>query len=138
MTDIFSKKKRSEIMSKIRSKNLKQELFIRKLVYSMGYRYRLHEKNLPGKPDLAFPGLKKAIFVNGCFWHGHNHCQKSDLPLQNHAFWEKKITSNVKRDRIICKNLKNSGWDCLTIWQCDIKDTNKEKLGKKIRNFLEK
>ncbi|MCK4447907.1 MAG: DNA mismatch endonuclease Vsr [Candidatus Marinimicrobia bacterium] len=135
MTDIFSPKKRSQIMKKIGPKNSKQELFIRKLIFSFGYRYRLHRKDLPGKPDLVFPKYKKVIFINGCFWHHHN-CKRGKLPETNREFWKKKILGNVKRDKENYKELKEFGWKILVVWQCEIKTKNTEYLQQKIKSFL--
>ncbi|GBE17192.1 very short patch repair protein [bacterium BMS3Abin15] len=136
MPDIFSKKKRSEIMSKIGPKNSEPEIFIRKLVHGMGYRFRLHRKELPGKPDLVFPKYKKVIFVNGCFWHGHKGCKRAKLPETNKSFWEKKIKKNVKNDEKNTKALKSLGWDSLTIWQCEINTNNLSFLKREISVFL--
>lgn len=135
MSDIFDKDKRSEIMSKICSKNTKPELFVRKLIFSLGYRYRLYRNDLPGKPDIVFVGKKKVIFVNGCFWHGHN-CKRASLPKTNKKFWENKISKNVERDKINIKKLHDLGWESLTIWQCGLK--NKDILIEKINSFLQK
>ena len=111
-------------MSKIGPKDSKQEIFIRKLVHGLGYRYRLHRKDLPGKPDIVFPKHKKVIFINGCFWHGHKDCNRSKLPETNSQFWKEKIGKNIKNDEVNQKELKKLGWDHLTIWQCDIKQKN--------------
>jgi len=136
LADIFSPGKRSEIMRKIKPRGSKQEIFIRKLVHSMGYRYRLHKKNLPGTPDLVFPKYKKVIFVHGCFWHGHEGCKRSALPTTNFEFWKKKISGNVKRDKSNYQRLEQLGWKYMTVWQCEIKESQKEKLKRTISNFL--
>jgi len=136
MTDIFSKEKRSEIMSKIGPKNSKPEIIVRKIVHSLGYRFRLHRKDLPGNPDLVFPKYKKALFVHGCFWHGHKRCQQGKLPATNTTFWEEKISGNVKRDKSNFNKLRRLGWKYLVIWQCDLKESNKENLKRKINNFF--
>jgi len=133
MADVFSKEKRSEIMSVIKSTNTKPELFVRKLIHSMGYRFRLHDSKLPGKPDLVFKKYKKVIFIHGCFWHGHRKCKRSYLPNSNKEFWKNKITKNKKRDIRNYKLLSKLGWEYLIIWQCDIR---KEDLKKIINNFL--
>lgn len=124
-------------MSKIGPKNSKPEIVVRKLVHNLGYRFRLHKKDLPGNPDLVFPKYKKAIFVHGCFWHGHKKCQRGKLPATNTGFWEKKISGNIKRDKSNYKKLKQLGWKYLVIWQCDIKESNKNNLKKKISDFFE-
>ncbi|TSA26059.1 DNA mismatch endonuclease Vsr [bacterium] len=135
MTDIFTSNKRSDIMKKIGPKNSKQELFIRKLIFSLGYRYRLHSNDLPGKPDLVFPKYKKVIFINGCFWH-HHICNRGKLPETNKEFWKKKILGNVTRDKANYNKLKELGWKILVIWQCEIKTKNIEYLQQKIKSFL--
>ena len=136
MTDIFTKKKRSEIMSKIGPKDSSQEVFIRKLVHSLGYRFRLHRKDLPGKPDLVFPKYKKVIFINGCYWHGHKGCKRANLPETNRKFWEEKIGRNIKTDIKNQKKLKKLGWDYLIFWQCKIKKSKITFLKQNICNFL--
>lgn len=136
MADIFNKEKRSEIMSKISGKNTKPELIIRKALFSEGYRFLLHGKDLPGNPDIVFPGRKKVIFINGCYWHGHN-CKKAALPETNKQFWKKKIDGNVERDRKNLDNLLKMGWKGFVIWQCEIKrGTLKDKINR-IKMFLE-
>lgn len=136
MVDKFSKHKRSEIMSHIKSKNTKPEITVRKIIYSLGYRYRLHRKDLPGKPDLAFIKKKKVIFINGCFWHGHSGCKKSALPDTNYEFWNDKIKKNVNRDTLNYQRLKDMGWKYLVIWQCEIKNDNLENIKSNIIHFL--
>lgn len=138
MTDIFSQEKRSEIMRKVKSKGTWQEIFIRKLVHSMGYRYRLNKKDLPGNPDLVLKKYKKVIFVHGCFWHGHKRCRRAALPTTNADFWKKKINGNKKRDKANFRLLKKLDWEYLIIWQCEIKKSRLEELAKKISEFLER
>ncbi len=136
MVDRFSSVKRSEIMSKIGSKGSRQEMYVRRLIYSMGYRFRLHRKDLPGKPDLVFPKYKKVIFVNGCYWHGHAGCSRAVLPATNLDFWKEKIAKNKLRDRKNHRDLKKLGWSYLCIWQCGIKKSKESSIQKKIINFL--
>ena len=136
MTDIFSKQKRSKIMSHISGENTKPEIIIRKIAHSLGYRFRLHKKDLPGKPDIVFPKYKKVIFVNGCFWHGHINCSRSKLPTTNYKFWKEKIEGNKKKDTRNYRSLKKLGWDYLIIWQCGIKVVNRGKLETKIQKYL--
>lgn len=124
-------------MSRIRGRNTKPEMAVRKLLFSMGYRYRLHRKDLPGKPDIIFTSRKKAIFVHGCFWHQHN---SSDCPLvakpgSNKDFWEKKLRGNVERDRKNLNALKALGWDVLVVWECDLR--NVKKLKKVLALFMD-
>ena len=122
-------------MRKIGPKNSKQEIFIRRLVDSMGYRFRLHRNDLPGTPDIVFPKYKKVIFINGCFWHGHKGCKKSKLPNTNKAFWDEKIQSNIHNDISNQKKLKDLGWDFLILWQCEIKNNNIESLKERVNFF---
>lgn len=136
MIDVFSKKRRSEIMASIRDKGTKPEMVVRRLIYSMGYRYHLHRKDLPGKPDLVFAGRKKVIFVHGCFWHQHDDpkCKIRRIPKSNKDYWIPKLERNVKRDAENIKALSEMGWDILVIWECEISDL--ERLSNKIRDFL--
>jgi DNA mismatch endonuclease (patch repair protein) len=134
MTDVFNKEKRSKIMSSVKSKDTKPEIIVRKLLHSMGYRFRLHREDLPGTPDIVLPKYKKVIFVHGCFWHGHEGCPRAKLPKTNKEFWRVKITKNMARDAETMQDLSRTGWQSLVIWTCEIKDL--EQLSKKIRNFL--
>jgi DNA mismatch endonuclease, patch repair protein len=134
LMDIMPPERRSQIMSHIRGKNTTPELIVRKLVYSLGYRYRLHYAKLPGKPDLVFPGRKKVIFVHGCFWHHHEGCKKSKLPSSNVEFWQDKIIANVHRDNKTHEALSQLGWKYMVIWQCEIKLPGIEE---RIKIFLE-
>lgn len=122
-------------MSNITGKNTKPELMIRKALFSEGYRYRLHRKDLPGNPDIVFPSRNKVIFINGCFWHGHN-CKKAALPESNKQFWKKKINGNVKRDKTNSDKLEEMGWKSFVVWQCEIKKSTLEKKIKRIKMFL--
>lgn len=123
MIDNVSKEKRSEIMKRIRSKDTIPELIVRKLVHSLGYRYRLHDKKLPGKPDLVFSRWKKVIFVHGCFWHNHN-CKQGKLPKSNLDYWLPKLKENRRRDARNQKLIISAGWKVLVIWQCQTRDTD--------------
>lgn len=125
---------RSALMARIRSKDTKPEMTVRKLIFSMGYRYRLHQKNLPGKPDLVFPSKKKVILVHGCFWHAHT-CKRGFRPKTNIEFWCKKLDANRLRDEKTLAQLNGMGWRCLTIWECQIGDL--EQLATQISQFLE-
>jgi len=115
--DTVSKKKRSEIMSRIRSKNTKPELIVRKYLFSKGYRYRLHDNKLPGKPDIVLKKYKTAIQVRGCFWHGHG-CKFSNIPKTNRAFWRNKILNNKKRDKKNDQKLRRLGFKLIVIPEC--------------------
>lgn len=126
MTDIFSTEKRSDVMSKIKSKNTKPEKVVRSLLFSLGYRFRLHVKDLPGKPDIVLPKYKTVVLVNGCFWHGHENCKDAGIPKTNSQFWYDKISKNKERDKRVLNELEQAGWKVLVIWECRIND--KEKL----------
>ncbi|WP_318556388.1 very short patch repair endonuclease [Geobacter anodireducens] len=132
--DIWEKSKRSAVMARIRSKDTKPEMVVRTLVFSMGFRYRLHNPNLPGKPDLAFTRKKKAIFVHGCFWHLHEGCKISKLPKSNEGYWHPKLEKNRARDLSNQAKLHELGWDYLVIWECEIK--NLDDLKEIILRFL--
>lgn len=128
MADIYSKSKRSSIMSKISGKETKPEVLVRKYLFSKGFRYRKNDKRFPGKPDVVLPKYKTIIFVHGCFWHNHKGCKASKLPESNRDFWGKKIGDNIKRDRKNRNELKNLGWKVIVAWQCEIKvKTKREK-----------
>lgn len=112
-------------MSRIRGKDTKPEIMVRKYLYSNSIRYRLHKK-LPGKPDIVIAKKKLAIFVNGCFWHGHVNCKDAGIPKSNTAFWQDKIGGNIERDAKNCLELEQEGWEVLTVWECEInKDFDK-------------
>lgn len=127
MPDIFSKSKRSDIMSKISGKDTKPEILVRKYLFSQGFRYRKNVKDLPGKPDIVLPKYKAVVFVNGCFWHGHENCKKSALPATNTEFWKEKISANVIRDKKVFTELHSMGYKVLIIWQCEL-TTKKRKI----------
>ena len=122
-------------MSRIRSKDTTPEMIVRRFVFGLGYRYRLHYKKLPGKPDLAFPGKKKVIFVHGCYWHGHENCPKGKLAKSNVEFWRAKIDRNRDRDNCNSNEIQAEGWRILTVWQCELK--NLDQLKSKVVDFLD-
>jgi DNA mismatch endonuclease (patch repair protein) len=122
MSDIFSRLKRSWVMSCVGRKNTRPEMIVRKFLHSHGYRFRLHVKNIPGTPDLVLPRFKTAIFVNGCFWHHHLRCKMSALPKSNRLFWDKKIEKNIARDKKTRRLLRQQGWSVITIWECGLKN----------------
>lgn len=126
MTDIVDAATRSRMMSGIRSKDTKPELIVRKGLHRLGFRYRLHSSSLPGKPDLVFPKYRAVIFVNGCFWHGHD-CHLFHMPGTRREFWSEKINGNKKRDREVLAKLEQESWRILQIWECAIK--GKERVG---------
>jgi len=135
--DIFDRKKRSEIMKKVSGKNTNPEITVRKLLHRMGYRFRLHPLNLPGKPDIVLPKYKKIILIHGCFWHGHEGCKRSQLPNTNRDFWRDKISKNKDRDKIVIEKLKRLGWSILIIWDCEIRKRNLADLEEKLEKFLQ-
>ena len=113
---------RSRNMSAIKSKNTKPEIAVRKLLHSMGYRFRLHRKDLPGSPDIVLPKYKTVIFVHGCFWHRHENCKYASTPKTRQEFWNKKFNENINRDKINQENLSSKGWKIIIVWECEIKD----------------
>ena len=120
--DVFTKKRRSEIMARITGKNTIPELRVRRLLHQLGYRFRLHRNDLPGKPDIVLPRWKTVIFVNGCFWHGHS-CKrgsKNRRPKSNTGYWNSKIDANIKRDAKHHRALADLGWQSIVIWECEL------------------
>lgn len=127
MADVHSAEVRSYNMSRIRSKDTKPEELVRKYLFSKGFRYRKNDVRLPGKPDIVLPKYKTVIFVNGCFWHGHQGCRYFVWPKNNAEFWKKKIGDNIQRDDKICRLLKELGWNVIVIWECELKPSVAEK-----------
>lgn len=121
MSDTFTPDQRSRIMALVKGKDTKPEKLVRSLLHRMGFRFRLHRKDLPGKPDIVLPRHRKAIFVHGCFWHGHDGCRRGARPTSNTEFWNAKIDRNVERDRLAVHALEDAGWHVLTLWQCEMK-----------------
>lgn len=132
--DSVSPEQRSHNMSRVRGKNTALEIRIRSTLHRLGYRYRLHRKDLPGTPDLVFPARKSVIFVHGCFWHGHD-CARAALPTSNRRFWETKIGRNRERDGRAQEALVEAGWKVLTIWQCETR--NEPVFRERLVDFLE-
>lgn len=126
---------RSANMARIRSVDTTPELTVRKLLHRLGYRFRLHRRNLPGKPDICFPGRKKAIFVHGCFWHRHEGCRRTTTPKTRKSFWEDKFQRNVVRDRANVSDLDELGWSVLIVWECETDDL--EALAPRLAEFLD-
>lgn len=124
---------RSENMRAIRSKDTLPEMAVRSLVHKLGYRFRLHRADLPGKPDLTFPARRKVIFVHGCFWHSHG-CKSGLIPKSNRGFWLPKLRRNSVRDRKNIEALRHQGWAVLVIWQCELKDSRS--VGLRVKRFL--
>ncbi|ABF40131.1 T/G mismatch-specific endonuclease [Candidatus Koribacter versatilis Ellin345] len=133
--DTISKARRSDNMRRITSESTTPELLVRRLVHAMGYRYRLHVKNLPGKPDLVFPARRKIIEVRGCFWHQHRHCIDGKMPKSRSEYWIPKLTRNKLRDRQNLRKLRRYGWDVLLIWECEVRE--QADVSARIRRFLE-
>ena len=137
MTDVFSRRKRSEVMSKIRSKDTKPELEVRRALFRMGCRYRLHVADLPGHPDIVMPRLGLIIEVRGCFWHQHR-CLARRLPSSNRAFWRHKLEGNVLRDSRNLRRLKRKGWHVDVIWECVVRRSNETDLASRLELLVEK
>ena len=116
--DVFPQKKRQEIMSRVRSRNTRPEALVRSLLHRLGFRFRLHRKDLPGTPDIVLPKYGTVIFVHGCFWHGHD-CTRGKLPTTNAEFWRKKIEGNVARDKEATEELRSQGWRVINVWSCE-------------------
>ena len=120
--DVFTKKKRSSVMAKIKAKDTKPEILVRKLLHRMGYRFRLHNKHLPGKPDVCLEKYNTVIFIHGCFWHNHKKCNDGKIPKSNVGYWQPKIQGNIARDKRNNLALKRMGWKIITIWECSLND----------------
>ena len=133
--DIWTKEKRSDVMSKIRSKNTKPEIIVRKMLFAQGYRYRLHVKNLSGKPDIVMPKYNAVIFVHGCFWHLHQGCRDGTFPKTRTEYWKDKLLGNRERDKRHRRELRKLGWRILRLWECEI-DKNPDKVIKMLNSFL--
>lgn len=125
---------RRKIMSAVRGRDTKPEMSVRAILRSMGYRYRLHRKDLPGRPDIAFVGRKKVIFVHGCFWHRHYGCPRASFPKTRVEFWQDKFERNIKRDKLVEEAYADMGWRVLTVWECQIRD--RAKLSKTLQIFM--
>lgn len=135
MADRISPEARSRLMMKVGSRNTGPELHVRSLLHLMGYRFRLHRKDLPGTPDIVLPGRRTVVFVHGCFWHGHE-CRADKMPKSRTEYWGPKIDANRSRDIRKRRELRKLGWRVLVIWECDLKDENR--LGRKLSAFLER
>lgn len=121
MADVHDKATRSYNMSRVKNKNTKPELLVRKYLFAHGFRYKLHDKSLPGKPDIILPKFKTVIFIHGCFWHGHENCKYFTIPKTQSEWWENKIKGNIANDLKTSNALKGLGWTIITIWTCDLK-----------------
>lgn len=136
MADVLSEEQRHKCMSNVKSKNTRPEIMVRRFLFTNGYRFRLHRKDLPGNPDIVLPKHKVAIFINGCFWHGHRNCRFATLPVNNRDFWKSKIDGNIERDKNNIAKLKELGWHVIEIWQCQLKPKNKDITLKKLLTEL--
>jgi len=135
MVDVHDKETRSFNMSHIRSKNTKPEMLVRKILFANGFRYRLHVKKLPGKPDIVLPKYQKVIFIHGCYWHGHEGCKYFVPSVSRIEWWKNKIENNKKRDERNIADLLKLGWQPIIIWECELKRDKREKMLNKL--FLE-
>ena len=134
--DIWSKQKRSEVMSKIKGKNTKPEIILRSQLFKQGFRFRIHQKNLPGKPDIVLSKYRTVIFVHGCFWHYHKDCREGRIPSTNSKYWKEKLQRNIARDKANIKALRKDKWKVFVIWECEIEkqlERTMKKLTTKIK-----
>lgn len=136
MVDVLSKEQRHKCMSHIRYRNTKPEILVRKYLFAQGFRYRKNVRTLPGTPDIVLPKYKTIIFVNGCFWHGHIGCKYARLPETNAEFWKQKIEANQKRDIKEQCQLRDSGWNVIQIWECELKSKNRVLTLQRLANTL--
>jgi len=134
MAERFTPEERSRIMSLIKGRETKPEKLVRRLLHNMGYRFKLHDKNLPGKPDIVLPRHKKTVFVHGCFWHGHQRCKRAKRPATHKVFWNNKIDGNINRDKKVRRQLKALNWQVLVVWQCQTRV--QEELRKRLGKFM--
>lgn len=132
MADVHSKETRSYNMSQIKGKDTKPEMLVRRFLHANGFRYRLHVKDMPGKPDIVLPKYKTVIFVHGCFWHGHEGCKYYVVPKTRTDWWLNKINTNIANDIKAANALKNDGWQIITLWECELKPVAVEKTVKKL------
>lgn len=120
MADVMSKAARRRVMQAVKGRDTKPEMIVRSLIHRMGYRFRLHRRDLPGTPDIVFPRLKAVIFVHGCFWHRHSCKNGRSMPVTRPAFWRRKFSRNVARDRSAVEQLRRAGWQVFVVWECDV------------------
>lgn len=134
--DTLTPERRSRLMSRVKAKNTTPERFIRSLLHGRGYRFRLHDKKLPGSPDIVLPKYKTAIFVHGCFWHHHTGCKKATMPKQNADYWQGKMAENVQRDKRKERALLDAGWNVIVVWQCAVDTHNPKELAAELDKLL--
>lgn len=134
MPDVLTPEQRQHNMRRIRGKNTGPELLVRRLLHKEGFRYRLHSSELPGRPDIVFPKMRKAVFVHGCFWHRHEGCPKAATPMTRAMFWQHKFKENVERDARAYRRLWHMGWKIFIVWECEVGD--RHKLMYRLREFL--
>lgn len=132
MADRLDKERRSWNMSRIRSKNTKPEMAVRRALHAAGFRFRLHVKDLPGKPDIVLPKWKTVVFVHGCFWHRHLSCRKWSVPASNKEYWEKKFAMNIERDQKAITELIELGWSPIVLWECEVKKASYDEIVKMV------
>jgi len=135
--DVVGKKQRSQLMSRIRGKDTSPEMIVRRLVHSLGYRYRLHVRQLPGCPDLVFPSRRKVILVHGCFWHRHRCRKGRSMPGTRVRFWSEKLSRNQSRDRLNRSRLRRLGWRVFIVWECQLQPKKLPALTARLKRFLE-
>ena len=132
--DIWSKRKRSEVMGRIKGKNTKPEMILRSQLFKRGFRFRVNKKDLPGKPDIVLPKYRTAIFVHGCFWHYHKDCREGRIPSSNTKFWKEKLERNIAKDEKNVEALKIKGWNVVVVWECEIEN----RLEKTLKYLIKK
>lgn len=134
MTDRLTPAQRSYAMSRVGPRDTEPELVVRRALHAMGYRFRLHRADLPGKPDIVLPRHKKVVFVHGCFWHGHRGCPRAVRPATNTEFWDRKLDANMARDAANLRDLRKSGWKVLVVWGCEV--ASPTKLARRLARFM--
>jgi DNA mismatch endonuclease, patch repair protein len=130
MVDKISREHRSRVMASVHSFNTTPEMAVRSLLHRMGFRFRVHRKDLPGRPDICLPKYRKVIFVHGCFWHGHTCVHGSRRPTNNREYWDTKLDGNIRRDADAVRALRKQGWKTLILWECELKSQLEARLGK--------
>lgn len=134
--DVFTPEKRSNVMKRIKNHDSNPEVFVRRLLFSQGFRYRLHIRSLPGCPDIVLAKFKTVVFVNGCFWHHHEDCPRASMPSSRTEYWTKKLVRNVERDKRVQSELVEQGWRVLVVWECACRKRYAEELTQLLVNFL--